>query len=719
VSTVHLSTCPLCEAMCGIKVEVEQGAIQSIRPDKEDPFSQGHICPKAAALKDLREDPDRLRRPLKRTAGGWQEVEWERALDEVADRLSEVMKRHGERSVGIYQGNPTVHSYTAVLYGQFLTTAMGSAKHFSATSLDQLPHMLAAYQMFGHQLLLPVPDLDRCDYLLMLGANPLVSNGSLMTAGCAEKRLRALRARGGRWLVVDPRRTRSAEAADEHIAIRPGSDAAFLLALVAVLFEEDRVALGRLGDHCDGLDELRAVALRFSPERVEPVTGISADTVRRIARELSDAEAGCVYGRMGVSTQPFGGLCGWLLNVLNLLTGNLDRPGGLMFCTPAVDLVRLGSTMGRRGSFGRYHSRKRKLPEFSGELPAVTLVEEMEEPGEGQLRALVTAAGNPVLSAPGGPRLDKAMAGLDFMVSVDFYLNETTRHADYILPPTAALERDHYDLVFNALAVRNVAKFAPAVFERPADARHDWEILGGLAHRLMKRRGGRSRWASALLWGLMCLKPRRLLDWSLRLGPYRRGHGTNAGGMSLRELEKHPHGIDLGPLEPRLPGALGTPNGRIPLAARLYLDDVERLDAWVTEHAKGGSESLVLIGRRHLRSNNSWMHNLRSMVKGAMRCTLLMHPDDAKSRQLSTGEEAVVATGEGRVTVPVEISDEMRPGVVSLPHGWGHNRPGIKLSVASERPGVSLNDLLEISDVDELTGVAVLNGSAVTVRRAG
>jgi len=702
--------------MCGLAIEVDGERILSIRGDEEDVFSHGHICPKAVALADLHEDPDRLRRPVRRRGSDWEEVGWEEALDLVADRVLEVQRTHGPHSVAVYQGNPTVHNYGAILFGQMLLRALGTRSRYSATSVDQLPHQLAALLMFGHQLLLPVPDVDRTSFLLVLGANPLVSNGSMMTAAGIERRLRALRARGGRLVVVDPRRTETAALADTHLAVRPGTDALLLLALLQVLFAEGLARPGRLAAFTDGLSEVEGLARGFTPERVADRTGLAAADIRALARAFAAAPSAAAYGRVGLSTQEFGGLCQWLLVVLNVVTGNLDRPGGAMFTRPAVDLVAIADRIGQRGHFAKGASRVRGLPEFGGEWPAAVLAEEIETPGKGQVRALLTLAGNPVLSTPNGGRLERALASLDFMAAVDPYLNETSRHAQVVLPPVSPLERDHYDLVFHALAVRNTAKYSPPLFAPKADGREDWQILHGLAERIASR-GGR-RGLGSRLGSLAAgrLGPRGLLDLLLRLGPHGRGLRPWGRGLSLRALEKAPHGLDLGELEPALPAALRTSGRRIALAPPLLVADLARLRSRLDAPDPGGG--LALIGRRDLRSNNSWMHNSARLVKGRERCTLLMNPSDAAARGLADGERVRLRSRAGAVDVTLAVTDDMRPGSVSLPHGWGHHRAGTRLSIAGARPGESVNDVTDELEVDGLCGTAVLSGVSVEVTPA-
>jgi anaerobic selenocysteine-containing dehydrogenase len=714
MAMTHFRTCHLCEAMCGIAIEVDGDRVLEIRGDKDDSFSRGHICPKAVALKDVHEDPDRLRRPQRRTAGGWVEVGWDDALDEAAQRLAAVQKVHGRNAAAIYLGNPTVHNHGSILYSQLLLESLGSRSRYSATSVDQLPHMLASLLMFGHQLLLPVPDLDRTDFLLILGANPLVSNASLMTAPGVEKRLRALRARGGRVVVVDPRRTETAAAADQHLPIRPGADVFLLAALVHTLFAEKTVRPGRLGDRTDGLDILADAVKPFPPEAVAARTGLPATAIRALARDFAAAPSAAAYGRVGVCAQEFGGLAAWLVNALNLVTGNLDRPGGVMFTRPAADLVAFAARIGQRGHFDKGRSRVRGLPEFSGEWPVATLAEEIETPGPGQVRALITNAGNPVLSAPNGARLDRALATLEFMVAIDVYRNETTRHAHLILPPAFGLERSHYDLVFHTLAVRNTAKYSPALFPPAPGARHDWEILLELAGRLETARDGTSVAKGLRRAVLRALGPDGLVGFLLRFGPHGPGLVPFGRGLTLGRLKKQPHGVDLGPLEPCLPGRLYTRTKRIDLAPARLVEDLRR--AALSLLAGGAIDGrLELIGRRELRSNNSWMHNSERLVKGRDRCTLLMNPEDARGRRLTSGQRVRVTSRAGSVEVALELSDAIRPGVVSLPHGWGHGRAGTALRVANAVPGVSLNDLTDELRVDPLTGNAAFSGVPVEV----
>jgi anaerobic selenocysteine-containing dehydrogenase len=696
--TTHYRACHLCEAICGLVIETEGEDIVSIKGDKNDPLSRGHICPKAVALKDIHEDPDRLRHPVRKVTavdGGhsWEEISWEEALDTTARQLADTIERHGVHAVGIYMGNPSVHNYGMLTHQGNLFRHIRTNNRFSATSVDQLPHHLAALWLFGHKSMFPIPDIDRTRYFLMLGANPLASNGSLWTVPDVKKRIKELKARGGKLVVIDPRHTETAALASEHRFIAPGTDALFLLAVLNTLFAEGLVRPDRLAGFITGLDEVGRAVADFTPEFAAEHTGIAAPDIRHITRELASAEAGVCYGRMGVSTQAYGALCQWLIQLINITTGNLDRPGGSLFATPAVDMLATTSP----GGFGRHRSRVRDLPEFDRELPAAALAEEITTPGEGQIRALFTGAGNPVLSTPNGRQLDDALAQLDFMVSLDPYINETTRHADIILPPTSPLEHDHYDISFHLLAVRNTARHSEAIFDKPEGSLHDWEIFAELGQRLAVLLDQQPQPA---------VPPDQIVDFGLQAGPYK------DQGLSLATLREHPSGIDLGPLQPRLPDRLFTPDKRIHCDTPEPLADLERLRE---EFAQPPHGLLRLIGRRHVRSNNSWMHNYRRLVKGKDRCTLMMHPRDMTSRDIAEGTLVTVSSRAGAVQLPVEATEEIMPGVVSIPHGYGHNREGIRLGIASNHAGVSCNDVTDDQYVDALSGNAAVNGVLVSV----
>jgi anaerobic selenocysteine-containing dehydrogenase len=727
--------CPLCEATCGLEVTLDGEAITGVRGDRDDVFSHGFICPKATALTHLDTDPDRLRTPLIRDGSQWREAGWDEAFTAVERGLLPVLERYGDNALGFYLGNPNVHTMAGALFLGPLAKARRTRNIFSASTVDQMPKHVSSGLMFGHPLTIPVPDLDRTDFLFMLGANPYESNGSLCTAPDFPGRIKALRARGGRLVVADPRRTRTADAADEHLPVRPGTDAYLLFGMVHVLFDEGLLGLGRLADHVDGVEEVRDAAAPFTPEAVAPVCGVPAGTIRRLTRDLAAAPTAAVYARIGTCTVEFGTLTSWLVDVLNVLTGNLDQPGGAMFPLPAHKPAPDGSAARRKGfRTGRWHSRVRGLPEVLSELPAAVMAEEMLTPGDGQIRAFVTVAGNPVLSTPDGRRLDTALAGLEFMVSVDPYLNETTRHARVILPPPPLTQRGHYDFAFSGLAVRNVAKYSPPLVPLAAGGVSESEILLRLALILGGQGAGAdpAGLADWLLDGEMRrtlpdrdpaeLRPaltgdtveERVLDFRLRTGAYGDGFGERGDGLSLARLREHPHGIDFGPLQPQLPEALRTTSGRIELAPATLLADVPRLLDAMGRRRDG----LVLVGRRHLRSNNSWMHNVPTLVTGSNRCTLQLHPDDAKALGLVEGALARVTSAAGELEVPVEVTDRVAPGVASLPHGWGHDRPGARLSVAGRNPGVNVNVLADAGAVDPLSGNAVLSGIPVQVNAA-
>lgn len=712
-SSLHYRNCNLCEAICGIEISVQAEGRLDIRGDKDDPFSRGYICPKAVALQDLHYDKDRLKHPVRRTPNGWQPIGWDEAFDEVTQNLKRINATYGRNAVATYLGNPTVHNYGAMLFAPGFIRSLHTRNRFSATSVDQLAHHLAGYLMFGHQLLLPIPDLDRTSLFLILGANPAVSNGSLMTAPGMSRRLEEIRRRGGKVILIDPRFNETARLADRHLFIRPGTDVLLLLALLHVVFNEALTRLDRLAAFTKGLDIIGNLVAEFPPERVAAITGIDASQIRILAREFASSEAAVCYGRIGVSTQEFGAVCQWLINVLNIVTGNLDRPGGAMFTRPAFDPVTAPESLAPRGSFARWHSRVRKLPEFAGELPVVALAEEILTEGQGQVKALVTSAGNPVLSTPNGRELDKALAGLEFMVSIDPYINETTRHAHIILPPSSSLERAHYDVAFHLLAVRNTTKFSPALFQPDGEMPHDWEIFVELQTR-METEGLLGRLKRNVIKKFF--GPERVLDLGLRFGPYGNKGNPLSKGLTLRKLKEAVHGIDLGPLSPCLPGRLRTSDKCIELAPEVLVKDVERVKAKLLDNAPLHSNGdLLLIGRRQLRSNNSWMHNSQRLVRGKPQCTILMHPTDAAERDLKPAQKVSVRSRVGCIVLPVEISEEMMPGVVSIPHGWGHDRPGVQLEVAQRHASESINDVTDNLTIDALCGTAAFNGTWVSV----
>jgi len=751
MNKVAFRTCPLCEAGCGLEITVKNNVVTHIRGDMQDVFSGGFICPKGSTLKQLHDDPDRLRLPLVKRNGVHVQVSWQEAWAEVEKGLLGVINTHGRESVATYMGNPTAHNLSAMTFGRVALQAIGTKQRFSASTVDQLPKQVAGGYMFGTAATVPVPDLDRTQYLLMLGANPYASNGSMCTAPDFPKRLTAIQERGGKVVVVDPRKTRTAEVADEWLAIMPGTDGLFLAAIAHVLFADKLVNVSpQLVAHINGLAELEQALARFTPEVVADVCGLSAETIRRIAHEIAGAPTAAVYGRIGTTTVAFGTTTSWLVDVVNVLSGNLDTPGGAMFTLPVAGGATTRGTPGKGRGFrvGKGHTRVRHLPEAIGEYPIAALAEEVLTPGEGQIKALLTIAGNPVLSTPHSNQLDEALAHLDFMVSVDIYLNETTRHANVILPPPSHLQRDHYDLLLLQFAVRNVANYSEAILPLDEGQPDEWEILAKIA-AIVQGKGIdadvsvsddaaiRSMVNSAVkdsnsnICGRDAEEmmqelsrngqrgPARMIDFMLRTGPYGDAFGAAIGGATLQLLKENPHGIDYGALQPRIPEILRTPSGKVELAPEVLINDLDRLydvvGSGVVDTVSG--RNLLLIGRRHLRSNNSWMHNINVLVKGKSRCTLIMHPVDALARGVNDGDVVSVQSRVGEVSVAVEISDTIRPGVVSLPHGWGHDAEGSQMQVALRVAGVNSNILTDHEALDPLSGTSVLNGIPVAVHR--
>jgi anaerobic selenocysteine-containing dehydrogenase len=733
--TVH-RVCPFCEATCGLAIQVEGERIVSVRGDKEDPFSRGFVCPKAHGVKELTHDPDRLRRPLRRTPTGWEEISWEEAFEEIGRRLLAVREQHGNDAIGMYTGNPVVHELGAVIYRPVLVRALASKSVFNSSAIDTLPKIVQTGLMFGRRFPtgVPVPDIDRTKHLLIVGANPMVSHGSLMTMPDAPGRLRGVLERGGKIVVVDPRKSETAKMASEHHFIRPGSDAAFLLALVHVLFDEGLVRLGAAAGLVNGLDQVEAIAREFAPEAVAGLCGIAAPEIRRIARDFAAAESAACYGRLGTCVQEFGTLASWGCDLVNILTGNLDRPGGVMFTTPAAP-IDAALPKGRGFEIGRWRSRVSGQPEVEGLIPSSTMAEEMLTPGPGQVRAMILLMTNPVRSAANSEQLERAFAGLDFLVAVDFYLNETTRHAHIILPTPSPAEQESYEVGLYLLSVRNVAKWSQRAVPAPEGTPETWQVLSRIAAMLMGLGAlpaqavddvvlktfaagavEGSPWPGLTVDEVVAkveggIGPERLVDMLLRIGPYGDGFGRRPGGLTLAKLREAPHGIDLGPLVPRLKEVINTESGAIELAPATMVDDLPRLRARLA----AGADDLVLIGRRDMRCSNSFMHNLPALVKGKDRCTLMVSRADAGRIGLAQGGRARITSRVGSLVAPVELSDDLMPGVVSLPHGWGHDVEATRLSVAKAHPGVNTNLLTDDRAYDVASGTAVLFGTPVLV----
>lgn len=717
MSTNHHRTCHFCDAMCGMIVTVDDGRVTAVRGDPDDVFSRGHICPKGPAIRDLHDDPDRLRQPMRRMADGtFAPIGWDEALDEAAERLAAIIHRDGTNAVGGYGGNPMAHSHGGALGWQAILAAVGTHNRFDANSQDSNPKVFAAMQMFGDGLSLTVPDIDRTDYFLMLGANPVVSMGSVMTLGDVRARLRGVRDRGGRVVLLDPRRNETAAICDEHHFIRPGGDAAFLLSLLDTMFTSSSMDHAALDARARGAETLRILAARFPPERTERATGVPAAVVRRIAGELLAAPRAVVYARVGVCQSELGVLASWLVEAVNVVAGHFDRPGGMMFAEPVVDIGPVARVL-LGNAWGRYRSRVRGLPELGGALPSAVMAEEMETPGRGRIRGFVTYAGNPVLSTPNSERLARALAGLEFMVSVDFYLNETTRHANLILPPASPLERPHFDLVMHAVAVHNTAKYSEAVLPRTPDARDDYEILTALAARIGARRVSPAniRIRRAIEAGMLRAVPslERVVDTLIRLGSYGDKFNPASDGLDLARVRREIHGIDLGPLRPAGRKKVRTRDGRVDLAPAVFIDASRHIEEWV-DAARDG---LVLIGRRHLRSGNSWMHNLPSLAKGPARDAMLVSTADAARLGLRADDAVRVTSRAGSIVARAMPTGEMMEGVVSVPHGLGHQRVAATMRVAGGLAGENVNALTDDQWVEPILGDSIFNGVQVRVER--
>ena len=694
---IHYRTCNLCEAMCGLKITYKEKKVISIVGDKKDPLSKGYICPKSQALKDLYEDSDRLKTPIKRTENGWEKISWTEAFDEVEYQIKKIQEKYGNDAVATYQGNPNVHNLGAMLYGGPFLKSLKTKQKYSATSADQLPHHVASLKMFGHQMLIPIPDIERTDYLLILGANPGASNGSLLTAPGFSKKIKNIQKRGGEVINIDPRYTETSKISSNHFFINPGKDALLLLSLLHVIFEQGIDEKTHLSNHLKGLNEIKEIVKKYPPQKTASIIGIDDFEIQKIAKDFINSETAVCYGRMGVSTQEFGGICQWLINVINIVTNNMDKVGGAMFTKPAIDLVFMTGMQGKVGNFDRYRSRVHDLPEYSGELPVATLADEMLVKGEGQIKMLISTAGNPVLSTPNGKKLEKALEQLDYMVSIDIYLNETSKYANIILPSTNGLETLHYDLVFHQLAIRNTAKLSEVLFEKDENQKHDWQILNELTERITGNKNS--------------LTPEKMLDSMFQFSSYKDAN------LSVKKLKDNPSGIDLGALQPHLTKRIFTTDKKINISPKFFIDDLKRLDQELFNVVDEDKINypFALIGRRHLRNNNSWMHNSELLMKGKNRCTVLMSSKDANNLSITNHQQIRIISNVGSIELPVEISDEMKEGVLSIPHGFGHNREGTKIKLAEENAGESINDLTDDHKIDRLTGNANFSGTRVKV----
>ncbi|MES2492044.1 MAG: molybdopterin-dependent oxidoreductase [Pseudomonadota bacterium] len=739
---VYGRICPFCEQNCATQVTVDRasGKVLSIRGDRDDPLSQGFVCPKAVAVKDLHHDPDVLTGPMIRRNGKLEPASWDEALDYAARRIGEVQAAHGKDAVALFFGTSIAHIPGFAFYTAPLLGALQTRQIYSTSSIDCHPHFLAALTMFGGFTSFPVPDIDRTDYMVLIGANPLQSNGSFLTAPGVPRRLKDIQQRGGKVVVIDPRRTETACAADWYLSIEQGGDAALLLAVVRTLFEEGLVRPGHLERYLRGVDGLRDMAQDFTCERVGPVIGIAPEDIRTLAREIAAAPSACLYGRIGSAMQRFGSLTNWLINAINVLTGNLDRPGGAMFPQGVFEGV-IMSDRCRDGQlpYDRWKSRVSGFPEMAGQFPAALMVEEMETPGEGQIRALVTMGANPAISSPnGGGRFSRAIANLDFVLSFDIFINETTRHADVILPSPPHLSHSDFMVFFTFLTVRDYIKYAPAIFEPPAGSLHDSEIICELIARITGKSSAQAE-EDALRGLIEQLRDQgnpviadrsfeqivqhvgtasgqdRMLDVLLRSGPYGDHFGDRPGGLTLERLKDMPHGIDFGAMQPRIEEVLHLPDGKIDLVPGPIVADLPRLQAWLDERGAAGRQGLRLMGRRQVRTCNTWLHNFPSLAKGPELCVLLMNPADAAEHGIADGARVRVRSRTGALEVPVRLSDEMRRGDVSLPHGWGHDEEVPGQPYAKARPGVNSNHLADEKLMDVPSGNVNLNEIPVEV----
>lgn len=736
--TTHHRICPLCEAHCGtlVTADVATGTITGVRGDPDDPFSRGYICPKSYAMKELHHDPDVIRTPLIKRNGRFEEASWKEALDYTADRLKAIQAKYGREAIGFYIGDPTAHHPGLLLYSPLLLETLATPQVYCAGSVDHITKVLSSLLMYGNCSVISVPDIDRTEFFVVHGGNPAISNGSLMTAPGMPNRIKAVRARGGNVVVIDPRRSETAELADQHIPILPGTDAYFLFGIVHHLFAADLVKLGRIAEFSKGLDQVRALAADFSPDRVADVCGVPAETIRALAEAFAAAGSAVWYGRTGTCTQRFGTLCCWLQDLITILTGNLDRPGGAMFPVGIVPAV-LYAEKFENGTppFDRWQSRVKGYPELSGVLPTAAIADEILTPGPGQVRSFITMAGNPVLSHPNGGRLVEAFRDLEFMLSFDIYINETTRHADVILPSPPEATHSNFHFFYIPFMVRKIAKWTPAIFPAEEGQPHDWDIFVELVARLKDVPAGQVEEDLVRGWlekfvaqgqhpecGSIDLDqpremlgdmsgPDRLFDILVRTGPYGDAFGRDPEGLTVARIADTPEGIDLGPMEPQLPRLLATPDRMIDLAPDRIVADIERLrGAWNVTRAP---DELLLIGRRHMRSNNSWMHNLNVLAKGKDRCTLLVHPADASVRGLSNGDIVRVSTDVAAIHIPIELSDEVMKGVISAPHGWGHGLSNTKLAIANQHTGSNANAIIDERLFDRPSVNSVLNGVPV------
>ncbi len=758
--------------MCGLKIQTHHGKVTSIKGNPDDPFSKGHMCAKALALKDIHEHKDRLRQPVRRTPQGWETISWETAFEDIAKELETAKKKYGDNSVALYLGNPRIHHHGSLLTSILLRKSLNSKNCFSVASSDHLPHMLAAYQLFGHMALLPVPDIDRTDYLLCFGANPVVSNGSLMSAPYIKKRLKALQSRGGKIITIDPRKTETAELANRHVFIYPGQDVFLLVALIHFIFENEWLAQGEWQAYTTGVESFKKIIQTFDIEKVAKQTGVARGMIETLAFEFATAKRAVAYGRFGICTQKHGAINAWLLYVLNIITGNLDQEGGLMFPTPAVDLALLSAIINENGEFDAFQSQQRQLPSFDAEIPVVEMADAMLSNQPDAIKAFINVSGNPVLSTPDGKKLEAALGQLDFMVAVDSFINETSRFANIVLPPTSALERSQYNMTCNLTAVRNNARYSKPLFSPAHGAKHDWQILLQLSDVLNREYSLRSFSLRLLCFIFKIFGPDGVLDFMLKLGPYgitfrknrlsnifnthenpnnplsspsanflgryqykllmlfkvspfsKRMIGTGEKDLknkrlplTLKNLKRNPNGLDLGAMISSLPDRLLTADKAVHLAPDIYLSELEKVSKVSEGIAPLAEGEFYLIGRRTPRSMNSWLNRVDRLTKGKPSNTLLMNPEDAHSLSVSEGNKVRVASDQHHIIAHVALCSSMMKGVISLPHGWSGQGFVEEAGVVERCSGTSFNDLTSSHDFDPLSGTSVLNSLVVKVAK--
>jgi anaerobic selenocysteine-containing dehydrogenase len=704
MAQVNYSFCNLCDSCCGLIIEHDGQQILSIRGDKDNVLSRGHVCPKCLALMDIYNDPSRIRKPLRKRGKEWEEISWKEAIEETAERITDIQKKYGNDSLAFFFGNPVAHNYATLLTILPFINTLKTKNIYTANSVDAWPRLLVSILLYGNQALLPIPDIERTKYFLILGANPIISHGSVMTAPDCKRRFRELQERGGKIVVIDPRRSETAKIADEHYFIKHGTDHLFIFSMLHILFKEKLIKLNHLSNKIEGIKEVEVLAREFAPEKFSEQTGIETKVIYKITREFAKADSAVCYGRMGTRTQKNATVTTWLIDLLNILTGNIDSPGGAMFTTPAVDLVGMAKLLRRTDWFGRTRSRVNGFPDLTGELPVAALYDELERHGAGQIKALLTLAGNPVLSLPNSKRFEKALKNLEFMVSIDFYINETTQYSNIILPPVTYLESDHYPIIELATSIRNTAHYSDTVISPAADSKQEWEILEYLGRNIGSNRGILEKTKAILKYVILKkVGPERILDILLRFGPHK---------LSLQELRKYPHGLDLGGLKPRLLEEMN--NKKVNLLPGLIAKEIESIKLELDDKNSGGYH---LVNRRNLLGMNTYLHNFPRLLKGDNRCTLLINLSDAEKLNISNGETVRVKSRVGTIEIPVEITDEIMPGVVCIPFGWGHNSDGARLAIANKIPGVNINIIIDEKIIDTISGTSAVNGTKVSIEK--